>query len=106
MKIRLFCIPYAGGFASLFFHWKKMLHSSIEHIPIELSGRGYRYNDKLYDDAEEGVEDILSQIKDQLFDLSVLIGKEESIAKELVEDWQLHMLQRCSISYFEGGHFF
>lgn len=41
-KIKLICIPYAGGSAQVYKKWEKYIHSSVEVVPIELAGRGKR----------------------------------------------------------------
>lgn len=61
-KIKLFCIPYAGGSAMVYFKWKKKLNSIIELHPIELAGRGSRYNEPLYESLDEAVNDIYRYI--------------------------------------------
>jgi medium-chain acyl-[acyl-carrier-protein] hydrolase len=38
--VRLYCFPYAGGTASLYSGWSRLLPHSVEAIPIELPGRG------------------------------------------------------------------
>jgi surfactin synthase thioesterase subunit len=38
-RVRLFCLPHAGGSASLFRGWQAELGSSIEVCPIQLPGR-------------------------------------------------------------------
>jgi len=65
-KIRLFCIPYAGGAAAAFFKWKTLLDQRIELIPIELSGKGARFHEPLYSSVEEGVNDIYEKIQRQI----------------------------------------
>lgn len=45
-KVRIFCIPYAGGSASIYNKWKKYVGSDFELILIELAGRGSRFNHK------------------------------------------------------------
>ena len=39
-KLRLFCLPYAGGSASSFRTWSNSLPLTVEVCPIELPGRG------------------------------------------------------------------
>lgn len=39
-KLRLFCLPYAGGNAMVFRTWANHLPSTIEVCPLELPGRG------------------------------------------------------------------
>ncbi|MFM9279570.1 thioesterase II family protein [Paenibacillus jiagnxiensis] len=65
-KIKLFCLPYAGGSAALYMKWKSFLHPSIHIVPIELAGRGKRYSEPFYSDIEQAVHDIYEKIKDEL----------------------------------------
>jgi surfactin synthase thioesterase subunit len=50
-KLKLFCVPYAGGSAKTFLGWKKWLDPGIELIPVELAGRGARVKDQFYGNA-------------------------------------------------------
>ena len=61
-KIKLFCLPFAGGSAMNYMSWKKYLDDRIELKPIELSGRGKRFNEPLYSGAEDAVNDIYNRI--------------------------------------------
>jgi surfactin synthase thioesterase subunit len=62
-KIKLFCLPYAGGSSTIYLRWKQNLHSGIELNPIELAGRGRRYGETLYNSLDEIAEDVYSIIK-------------------------------------------
>lgn len=42
-KLRLFCFAYAGGGASIYRDWGKLLGPTIEVCPIQLPGRENRY---------------------------------------------------------------
>lgn len=64
----LFCLPYAGGSESIYYEWKKYLSSSIRLNPIELKGRGRRYNEPFYETLDEAVEDIFKNIKYKIMD--------------------------------------
>lgn len=66
MKIKLFCIPYAGGTASVFKTWKPHLSPTIEVIPIELAGKGKRLWDSPYEDMSEAVEDVFLILKEHI----------------------------------------
>lgn len=44
------------------------MNSSIELLPIELKGRGKRYNEIFYKTLDEAVEDIFKQIKGEIID--------------------------------------
>lgn len=47
---RLICFPYAGGGASVFRQWHKLLPADIEVAGIQLPGRETRYSDPRPDD--------------------------------------------------------
>jgi medium-chain acyl-[acyl-carrier-protein] hydrolase len=47
-RLRLFCIPYAGGGASLFHTWSASLPPDIEVCPIQLPGRENRRLEPLF----------------------------------------------------------
>jgi len=59
----LFCVPYAGGSGSAYNEWKKYFNDYITVIPVELKGRGKRFNENLYQDMQEAVDDILCVLK-------------------------------------------
>ncbi len=61
-KIIAFCIPYAGGSATIYNQWKSKLESQITLCPIELAGRGTRITEPFYTDLEAAVEDIFATI--------------------------------------------
>lgn len=60
--IKMFCIPYAGGSGYLFKKWEKYLDKSIKLYPVELSGRGARFTEKLSKNLMEILEDAYQQI--------------------------------------------
>src|SRR5437764_11438101 len=41
-RLRLFCLPYAGGGASIFRTWSELLSPEIELCPVQLPGRENR----------------------------------------------------------------
>ncbi|MCX7922799.1 MAG: thioesterase domain-containing protein [Clostridia bacterium] len=67
-KIKLFCLPYAGGSAMVYSKWKRFLHNSIELCPIELAGRGKRFNEPFYESFGSAVEDVYNLVKSQIDD--------------------------------------
>lgn len=66
--MKLFCLPYAGGSGTIYYKWKKHLNPSIKLEPIELKGRGKRFNENFYETLQEAVEDIFQNIKDKIVD--------------------------------------
>lgn len=73
-KIKLFCIPYAGGSAMVYTKWKKFLNEDLELCPIELSGRGKRIGEPFYASFEEAVDDIFNSINENLNDDYAIFG--------------------------------
>ncbi|NJN56268.1 MAG: thioesterase [Leptolyngbyaceae cyanobacterium SL_5_9] len=57
-KLRLFCLPYAGGGASGFRDWPAQLSSLIEVCPIELPGRGSRFQEPPYTRLAPLIQDL------------------------------------------------
>lgn len=66
--MKLFCLPYAGGYAAIYYKWKKVLNENIQLEPVELKGRGTRYSEGFYTDFEDAVNDIYVNIKDKIID--------------------------------------
>jgi len=64
----LFCLPYAGGSETIYYKWKKSLNSFIHIQPIELKGRGKRFNEEFYENFKEAVDDIFENIKEKILD--------------------------------------
>lgn len=54
--------------------------------------------------AETLVEE--SEISILNHDISVFIGKEENVTTQEANEWIQYTSEKCSIEYFEGGHFF
>jgi len=67
-KLKLFCLPHAGGSARVFMPWKRYISDFIELCPIELSGRGSRMNEPFYQTFEEGLNDVFQIIVKKLDD--------------------------------------
>jgi medium-chain acyl-[acyl-carrier-protein] hydrolase len=49
-KIRLFCLPYAGGSALIYRGWQNHFPDEIEICPVNLPGRGSRLGEAPYTD--------------------------------------------------------
>jgi medium-chain acyl-[acyl-carrier-protein] hydrolase len=57
-RCRLFCLPYAGGAASIYREWQNLLPSEIEVCAIELPGRGVRFTDRPFSRMEALVPEL------------------------------------------------
>jgi len=72
-KIKLFCLPYAGGASSIYNDWETKLSKNIELCPISLAGRGSRFTEKPYLNLEEAVNDVFSIVKNDLSEFDYAI---------------------------------
>lgn len=52
-SVRLVCLPYAGGSAAVYRPWLRAFPSQVEVVAIQLPGRGGRFKESLYDQADE-----------------------------------------------------
>ena len=59
-RFRLFCLPYAGGGASIYHAWSRYLPKEIEVCPIQLPGREGRLQEKPFADLPSLLEALLS----------------------------------------------
>lgn len=60
--LRLFCFPYSGAAASIFYSWSNMLPDSIEVCPVQYPGHGTRIGEPLVLDLEELVENAVDAL--------------------------------------------
>lgn len=67
-RIKLFCLPYAGGSAAVYMKWKNKLNDAISLIPIELAGRGKRFNEPYYNSFDGALDDTYMEVCSQLND--------------------------------------
>ncbi len=58
-KIRLFCLPFAGGSASYFHQWKNRLPADISLTAVEYPGRGGRFSDAPLTRCEDAVRELV-----------------------------------------------
>ncbi len=67
-RLKLFCLPYAGGSASMFRLWPRSLPTSVEVIPVQYPGRESRIMEKPFDQVDLLVEALLTAIRPHLED--------------------------------------
>ncbi len=104
-KIKLFCFPYAGGATTVFTPWQSYLEEAIELRPVELAGRGRRIGEPLYRSAEEGVTEILKEIKEEIAEGPYAFfghSMGAMIAHELARKIQLEKLNGPEHLFFSG----
>lgn len=63
MKIKLFCLPHAGGSSSIYYSWNKYIDKSkYELIPIEYAGHGIKLDENLNYLFDNLVNDVYNEI--------------------------------------------
>lgn len=66
-KALLFCIPHAGGSASVYQPWSRISHS-LEVVPLELAGHGSRMSNPFYSDFDEARQNVIEMMTARLTD--------------------------------------
>lgn len=64
-KVQLFLLHFAGGNAYSYEFLKPYLQANVEFIPLELPGRGRRFNDNYINSRTEAVHDYVTQISNK-----------------------------------------
>jgi len=67
-RARLFCFPYAGGGASVFREWSRLLPPHIEVVGVQLPGRESRIRERPLTRTDQVVETLMPALA-QFFDL-------------------------------------
>jgi len=73
-KIRLFCLPYAGGNTSTYTSWSNHISMPIETIPIQYPGRSNRLLETPYSSMDSLVQALFDEIKLLLDIPYILLG--------------------------------
>lgn len=73
-RLRLFCLPYAGGAGSLFREWFDLVPADIDLCPIQLPGREGRFTEPAIDDPRALVDALHQAIRPWLDRPFVLFG--------------------------------
>ncbi|KWE59349.1 thioesterase [Burkholderia sp. MSMB2157WGS] len=61
---RIFCLPYAGGSASVFAGWQRALPANLEVCAIELPGRGSRFSEAALTHMDVVVDELVRIVGD------------------------------------------
>jgi len=61
-KLRLFCLPYAGGSSNTYLPWLNKLNRNVELVLVQLPGRGIRFNDKPHDSMNDVIQDLINEV--------------------------------------------
>ena len=92
-RLRLICLPYAGGAASAFASWARLLPEHVEMCAVQLPGRENRLSETPRTDLAGLVADLRQVVVGQLSDLPfVIFGHSMGtlIGFELARDLRRH----------------
>lgn len=67
-RVRLVCLPHAGGTAGLYQGWDRRLPDAVEQLAVQYPGR----QDRLADDAVETMEVMAERVTEALLELAPL----------------------------------
>jgi medium-chain acyl-[acyl-carrier-protein] hydrolase len=65
-RLRLFCLPHAGGGANEYRAWSASLPASVQVCPILLPGRETRYSEQPYTDFDRLADVLVNELKPRL----------------------------------------
>jgi medium-chain acyl-[acyl-carrier-protein] hydrolase len=68
VRIRLFCLPYAGGGAGVFREWGRLVPPEVQLLPVNLPGRGNRFTEPQPTRCDALVEQLAEEL-DPFLDL-------------------------------------
>lgn len=90
--MRLFCLPYAGGSASTYFHWAKNLPAEIELSIVQPPGRGSRISEPAHQCMSSLTAELLPALEPYLDRPYMLFG--HSLGSRVGFDLMHQMKQR------------
>jgi surfactin synthase thioesterase subunit len=74
VRLRLFCLPYAGGGSSIFRDWSAGVPTEIDVCPVRLPGREARWNEPSFVNIHELVASLAEELRRHLDVPYVLFG--------------------------------
>ncbi len=91
-RVRLFCLPYAGGAASIYRAWHQHLPADVEICTVQLPGRENRIRERPFTNLVELVQALLPALLPALDKPFALFGHSMGalIAYELAQQLQQH----------------
>src|SRR5438876_275611 len=72
--MKLFCFPYAGGTATKFFPWRKLLPSEIKLEAVEYPGHGKNIEKPTVSDFNELIDYLLIELKEKMDTPFIFLG--------------------------------
>ncbi|MFY1021229.1 Linear gramicidin dehydrogenase LgrE [Pseudomonas sp. THAF187a] len=73
-RLHLYCLPYSGASAMAYARWRRSLPASVEVLPLELPGRGRRFNEPLQTDMYALAKQLAAELSESLKQPYALFG--------------------------------
>ena len=73
-KIRLFCFPYSGGGASIFYDWPKHLPHDVNIMALQLPGHESRMAEELISDLDLLIDNLIKEISPYVYKPYIFFG--------------------------------
>lgn len=73
-RINVFCLPFAGGSKYSYKGYQRYTPPNLNLIPLDIPGRGERFQESVVTNIYDVVEDLFGRIKDQLHQPYALYG--------------------------------
>lgn len=58
-RVRVFCFPFAGGGANIYFSWKDAFVDDVELVLVQPPGRGARISEKAHESMQDYINELL-----------------------------------------------
>lgn len=72
--LRIVCLPYAGGNASIYANWTSYLPDNVELVALQLPGRANRFNEKISTNMYQIINDLRVGLEEVTSSPYVLFG--------------------------------
>jgi len=104
MRHKMFCLPFAGGNKYSYEKYVRDSPGNIQMIPVELPGRGARWNEPLLRNTEAMVNDIYVQVNHQLDVPYLIFGHSMGalLGYVLLKKIRAHNLPMPGCCFFSG----
>lgn len=95
-KFRLLCLHHMAASAAMFASWQNHFDSSVEVVPIELPGHGYRYSDPFITDFSTLISELSLNLRDFLGIPFAVIG--HSMGANIGYEWIVDLKKNHGIA--------
>lgn len=102
-RVRLFCLPYAGGSAALYREWAKRLAPAVELHAVQLPGHGWRWQEPADSDLRHLAGEVASAIATAADGPFAVFGHSMGAWLGLEVVRRLELASRHPMAFFASG---